>query len=229
VGIPTATKSRPERGFVFLAILLWPCDKPGRARQTARVVPDPMKVLWSEERRAERRLRRRDVYRRGLRPFAVAAWNITKEHNVGSLVRTAHATAATEVVLVGDRDWNVEAARTSELYTTIIHLPDGEAFRDHLAERRWQLVAVELHHRAVSVFEAEYPDRPCFLVGAELGGVPDELVTGAAAVVQIPQWGLVPSLNLAVAGSLVIYDYLAKLHRKGILDRPAGGMVDVEG
>ena len=45
-------------------------------------------------------------------------------------------------------------------------------------------------------------------------------------MVQIPQWGLVPSLNLAVAGSLVVYDYLAKLHREGRLDRPEGGLVD---
>ena len=187
------------------------------------MAPDPRKVLWSEERRAERRSRRRDQYRRGLRPFAVAAWNISKEYNVGSLVRTAHATAAAEVLLVGDRDWNVEAARTSELYTSIIHLADIEAFQAHLEARRWRLVAVELHHGAVSLFDAEYPDRPCFLVGAELGGVPDELLASAAAVVQIPQWGLVPSLNLAVAGSLVVYDYLAKLHRRGLLDQTGWG------
>lgn len=185
--------------------------------------------MWSEQRRAERRSRRRDQYRRGLRPFAVAAWNISKEYNVGSLVRTAHATAAAEVVLVGDRDWNVEAARTSELYTEIVHLGGVEAFRTHLEVRRWRLVAVELHHRATSLFDAEYPDRPCFLVGAELGGVPDELLASAATVVQIPQWGLVPSLNLAVAGSLVVYDYLAKLHRRGLLDRPDGGLEEVEG
>jgi hypothetical protein len=46
------------------------------------------------------------------------------------------------------------------------------------------------------------------LVGAELGGIPEELIAEAATVVQIPQWGLVPSLNLAVAGSIVVYDYL---------------------
>jgi len=192
------------------------------------MAPDPRKVLWSEQRRAERRQRRREEYQQGLRPFAIAAWNITKDYNVGSLVRTAHATAATEVILVGERDWNVEAARTSELYTDIVQLTDISAFRTHIHERRWELVSVELHERAVSLFDADYPSRPCFLVGAELGGVPEELIEGSAAVVQIPQWGLVPSLNLAVAGSLVIYDYLAKLHRAGLLDRPDGGLKRVE-
>jgi tRNA G18 (ribose-2'-O)-methylase SpoU len=182
------------------------------------------RLAW--ERRLERRQRRREEYRRGLRPIAIAAWNITKEHNVGSLVRTAHATAAEEVILVGEREWNVEAARTAELFTTVTQLADIEAFRGHLVSQRWNLVAVELDHRAVSVFDAEYPDRPCFLLGAELGGVPDELLEEARLVVQIPQWGLVPSLNLAVAGSIVLYDCLGKLHREARLERPDGGLID---
>jgi tRNA G18 (ribose-2'-O)-methylase SpoU len=181
-------------------------------------------LAW--ERRLARRERRREEYRKGLRSIAIAAWNITKEHNVGSLVRTAHAAAAAEVVLVGEREWNVEAAKTSELYTTVTQLADTDAFRKHLISRRWNLVAVELDQRAVNVFDAEYPERPCFLLGAELSGVPDELLDEAELVVQIPQWGLVPSLNLAIAGSIVLYDYLGKLHRKARLSRPNGGLVD---
>jgi len=185
-----------------------------------------LKHQLTMQRRLARRRRRLEEYRRGLRPMAIAAWNISKEHNVGSLVRTAHAVAAEEVVLVGEREWNVEAARTAELYTTVTQLTDIEAFRSHLESRRWNLVAVELDHRAVNVFDAEYPDRPCFLLGAELGGVPEELLEASELVVQIPQWGLVPSLNLAVAGSIVLYDYLGKLHRGARLERPDGGLVD---
>jgi tRNA G18 (ribose-2'-O)-methylase SpoU len=184
-----------------------------------------LKHRLAMERRLARRERRREEYRRGLRPMAIAAWQITKEHNVGSLVRTAHAVAAEEVILVGERDWNVEAARTSELYTSIRQLVGLEEFRAHLQAQRWNLVAVELDQRSVSVFDAEYPDRPCFLLGAELGGVPEQLLEQAALVVQIPQWGLVPSLNLAVAGSIIAYDYLAKLNKNGRLARPHGGLV----
>ncbi|MDH3814581.1 MAG: TrmH family RNA methyltransferase [Acidobacteriota bacterium] len=185
-----------------------------------------LKHQLAMERRLARRQRRREEYHRGLRPMAIAAWNITKEHNVGSLVRTAHAAAAAEVVLVGEREWNMEAAKTSELYTTVTQLADIEAFRKHLESRRWNLVAVELDHRAVNLFDAEYPERPCFLLGAEVGGLPGELLDEAEMVVQIPQWGLVPSLNLAIAGSIVVYDYLGKLHGEARLNRPDGGLLD---
>lgn len=187
------------------------------------------KIRFARQRRDARRRRRLEEYRRGLRPMAVAAWDITKEHNVGSLIRTAHAVAAEEVILIGEREWNVEAAKTAELYTRIRFLDGEAAFLRHLAERRFQLVAVELAPRSVSLFEATYPERPCFLLGAERDGVPESLLEAAATVVQIPQWGLVPSLNLAVAGSVVIYDYLAKLHCRGALDRPEGGLVETEG
>jgi len=185
-----------------------------------------LKHQLAMERRLARRQRRREEYRRGLRPMALAAWNISKEHNVGSLVRTAHAAAAEEVILVGERDWNVEAAKTAELYTTVTQLPDIEAFRSYLESRRWSLVAVELDRRAVNLFDAEYPKRPCFLLGAELGGVPEELLEESELVVQIPQWGLVPSLNLAIAGSIVLYDCLGKLYREARLERPNGGLVE---
>ncbi len=152
--------------------------------------------------------------------MAVAAWNISKAYNVGSLIRTAHAAAVEEVILVGERDWNTEAARTAELYTKIVYLPGRDAFLEYIERQRWELVAIELDERSVSVFDAVYPARPCFVLGAELGGIPTDLLDVAALIVQIPQWGLVPCLNVAVAGSIVLYDHLSKLYRRNVLDRP---------
>ncbi|MEN8162964.1 MAG: TrmH family RNA methyltransferase [Acidobacteriota bacterium] len=186
------------------------------------------KVEFDHQRRLDRRDRRRAHYRRGLRSMAIAGWNTTKEHNVGTLVRTAHAAAAEEVILVGDREWNIEAAKTAQDFTDVTFLEDEHAFLDHVRNRGWSLVAVELDSCAVSLFEAEYPENPCFLLGAERDGLPRSLIDAAEIVVQIPQWGLVPCLNLAVAGSIVLYDYLAKQQRKGALDRPEGGLVPEE-
>jgi tRNA (guanosine-2'-O-)-methyltransferase len=43
------------------------------------------------------------------------------------------------------------------------------------------------------------------LLGHERHGVPDELVAGADECVEIPMVGYGASLNVAVAGSLVLY------------------------
>lgn len=157
--------------------------------------------------------------------MAIAGWNTSKEHNVGTLVRTAHAVAAAEVILVGDREWNFEAAKTAQDFTDVTILKDDGAFLEHVRRRGWSIVAVELDDRAVNLFDVEYPENPCFLLGAERDGLPQSLMDAADTIVQIPQWGLVPCLNLAVAGSIVLYDYMAKLREKDLLDRPDGGLV----
>ncbi len=200
-------------------------DDDWEAGHGGEVMPNPAKDQWDHQRRMERQERRRQEYRRGLRPFAIAVWEITKEHNLGSLVRTAHAAAAAEVLLVGGREWDSKPACTSDLFTPVVRLPDMPAFSSHIRERGYSLVAVELHDRAVNLFEAEYPLQPCFLLGTERGGIPEDLLEQADTIIQIPQWGLVPSLNLAIAGSIVVYDFLAKLHHRDQLDRPHGGLV----
>ena len=79
-----------------------------------------LKDEYSHRRRVTRRERRRAHYRAGLRPIAIAGWETSKEHNVGTLVRMAHAAAASEVILIGEKEWNVEAARTAQNYTEIV-------------------------------------------------------------------------------------------------------------
>lgn len=157
------------------------------------------------------RLARIQGYRENRLPFAVAVINMSKEMNIGSLLRTAHAAAAERLILVGETSFNTYAAATTDRWTDIDHLPTPADLVAHAAETGRPLVAIERDPRAVSLFEAVYPPRPIFVLGAEKFGVPPEVLDASALIVEIPQWGLVPSLNVAAAGSVVIYDYLAKL------------------
>ncbi|NUP89533.1 MAG: TrmH family RNA methyltransferase [Candidatus Sumerlaeia bacterium] len=151
------------------------------------------------------------AYRQNLLPFAVAVVNMSKEMNIGSLLRTAHAAAVRELILVGETSYNTYAAATAEKWTPVRCVPAPAEFVAEAQAAGHSLVAVERDPRAISLFEAAYPPRPVFVLGAEKYGVPPEILDASTLIVEIPQWGLVPSLNVAAAGSLVIYDHLAKL------------------
>lgn len=70
----------------------------------------------------------------------------------------------------------------------------------------WRIVAVELADGAVSLPRLEPArQRTVVLLGHESHGVPDEQVQDADACVEIPMVGQGASLNVAVAGSLVLY------------------------
>lgn len=168
------------------------------------------------------RLAKIETYRGNRLPFAVAVINMSKEMNIGSLLRTAHAAAVRELILVGEPSFNTYAAATTDRWTDVSFLETTAELIAHAKEQGMPLVAVEKHARAVPLFEAVYPTRPLFVLGAEKFGVPEDVLDACELIVQIPQWGLVPSLNVAAAGSVVIYDYLAKVcgARTGVATPP---------
>ncbi|MGH2858559.1 MAG: TrmH family RNA methyltransferase [Solirubrobacteraceae bacterium] len=70
----------------------------------------------------------------------------------------------------------------------------------------WQIVAVELAGGAIALPRLEPAERrTVVLLGHESHGIPDEQVEAADLCVEIPMVGRGASLNVAVAGSLVLY------------------------
>ncbi len=70
----------------------------------------------------------------------------------------------------------------------------------------WRIVAVELAEGAIALPRLEPArQRSVILLGHEWHGVPEEQVDAADVCVEIPMVGSGASLNVAVAGSLVLY------------------------
>jgi tRNA (guanosine-2'-O-)-methyltransferase len=73
-------------------------------------------------------------------------------------------------------------------------------------ERGTEIVAVELAEGAVRLADlAPARQRTVVVLGHEHGGVPDDVWDLLDRVVEIPMVGTGSSLNVAVAGSLVLY------------------------
>jgi tRNA (guanosine-2'-O-)-methyltransferase len=70
----------------------------------------------------------------------------------------------------------------------------------------WRIVAVELAEGAIALPRLEPArQRTVILLGHEWHGVPEQQVVDADVCVEIPMVGTGASLNVAVAGSLVLY------------------------
>jgi len=70
----------------------------------------------------------------------------------------------------------------------------------------WWIVAVELAEGAVALPRLEPANRrTVILLGHERHGIPEEQVKAADVCIEIPMVGQGASLNVAVAGSLVLY------------------------
>lgn len=137
--------------------------------------------------------------------FAVGVYHPKTEANVGTLWRTAHLYGAAFVFTVGKR-YHRQSSDTPKtpLHTPLFHYQDVEDLLDHLP---WSapLIGVELDARAIPLTEYRHRERSVYLLGAEDHGLPIDVLDACHDVIQIPCLEA-QSMNVAVAGSLVIYD-----------------------
>ncbi len=163
----------------------------------------------------EEREKKLEEYFSWVHPFAVAVYNISKEFNIGSLLRTVHCAKGKEFFLVGNKSFNTYAAVSSDKWTKVNYYEKPDDFFEYVKNTNYNIVLVEQSDNSKSMFEFEYPENPLFFMGMEKGGLPESIVrNNNYPVLEIPQYGLVHSLNLSCSGSIVIYHYLYKLHKE---------------
>lgn len=162
----------------------------------------------------EERKKKIDEFERWKHPFSVAVYNISKEFNIGSLLRTAHCAKAENFYLIGERSYNTYAAVSSQKWTKINYFETIEEFIEHIKETDFNLVLVDQAEKSQTLFDFEFPEKPLFFLGTEKGGLPEKIINGGYPIIEIPQYGLVQSLNLSCSGSIVIYHYLYKLYKE---------------
>lgn len=140
-------------------------------------------------------------------PFAVLCANVAYDFNLGTIIRTANAFLAREIVIYGNRKADLRGAMGSHVYETIVHVPDADALRRFVASRGYAPVCFEETEDAVPLPEFRWPPDPLLIFGQEGPGVPEELHALAAHRVSIPQHGSIRSLNVGVAAGIAMYDW----------------------
>lgn len=131
--------------------------------------------------------------------------------NVGTLWRSAGNMGAAFIFTVGKR-YPKQASDTIKAWkhTPLFEWADFDDLRQH-APRDCELVAVEMddgHGYAPKMLpEFDHPERAIYLLGAEDRGIPQDVIADCARMVAVPS---TRCLNVAVAGSIVLYDRNAK-------------------
>ena len=136
--------------------------------------------------------------------------------NLGTLIRAADAAGASHVmVTAGSADpWQpkvVRAAAGSLLRLPPLRWPDrsAEAVVSALTARGIPIVAAEAHG-GTNCYTCSWPRRAALVLGNERHG-PSTAFANPAARVTIPVYGRAESLNVAMAGTLLLYAWRQNL------------------
>ncbi len=148
--------------------------------------------------------------------FGIGVEGVSKALNVGTLFRTAHAFGASFVFTLRAQYNRREGANsdTSDTPRSVptYHFADLESFR---LPQGCRLVGIEISDEAIELPSFRHPRQAAYILGAEREGLSAEVQALCDYVVKIPTRF---SVNLGVAGALVMYDRQISLGRHA--DRP---------
>ena len=135
--------------------------------------------------------------------FAVGIYHTKTEANVGTLWRTANLFGASFIFTVGRR-YKKQCSDTmnTPLHVPMFHFSDMEDLGAHRPHDSF-LIGVELIETAIMRPRFSHPERAIYLLGAEDHGLPPEVVAQCNRIIKLPGEY---SMNVAVAGSIVLYD-----------------------
>jgi tRNA G18 (ribose-2'-O)-methylase SpoU len=140
--------------------------------------------------------------------FAVAIENWQHDLNIGTVVRTANAFLAREVVIVGRRRWNRRGAMVTDRYQHIRHVASVGELAGYAAEAGYTVVAVDNLPGAVPLETAQLPRAALLLFGQEGPGLSAEARAAAELVCSIAQFGSTRSINAGVAAGIAMHTWI---------------------
>ena len=141
------------------------------------------------------------------RSFAVAAFNFSYGVNLGVLIRSAEAAGAEAVWIVGRDFYYRPSTKGSDWWVPITVLPSPLACIQKARQEGFSIVALQQGSDTQSLFDLDWPERPLLVVGNEGDGLPDAFLTEADAQIEIPVYGTIDSLNVAMAASVAMYAF----------------------
>jgi tRNA G18 (ribose-2'-O)-methylase SpoU len=141
-------------------------------------------------------------------PFAVAIENWHHDLNIGTVVRTANAFLAREVIVVGNRRWNRRGAMVTDRYQHVRHVASAADLADLAAAAGYVIVAVDNLPGAVPIETFALPARALLLFGQEGTGLTEQARACASAVCSIAQFGSTRSINAGVAAGIAMHAWV---------------------
>jgi tRNA G18 (ribose-2'-O)-methylase SpoU len=140
--------------------------------------------------------------------FAVAIENWRHDLNIGTVVRTANAFLAREVIVVGNRRWNRRGAMVTDRYQHVRHVASPGELAEYAAQAGYEIVAVDNLPGALPLETLALPANALLLFGQEGTGLSPAAREIAARVCSIAQYGSTRSINAGVAAGIAMHAWI---------------------
>ena len=151
-------------------------------------------------------------------PLVVVLDNVRSLSNIGSVFRTSDAFRVEEILLCGISATppNAEIHKTAlgaENSMQWRYFPETLTAIHELKTAGYIIFAIEQAENSISLetLSLEKNSKYAIVLGHEVHGVQQSVINASDGCIEIPQYGTKHSLNVSVAGGIVIWDFFKRL------------------
>ena len=132
-------------------------------------------------------------------------------HNLGAIIRTAHAAGAGAVIIPERRaasitDVVAKAAAGALEYLPVVKVTNINRTLEEMKERGFWIYGLD-ERGQVSYAEVEYASPSVLVLGGEGKGLHEQVRNHCDVLVRIPMAGTISSLNVSVAAGVVLFEW----------------------
>lgn len=150
----------------------------------------------------------------GEHKFILVLDNLQAGFNVPKIFRTAEAFGAHEIHLINVGPFDPAPAKGAFRKVPAKFYDSVEECFAQLKERGYTLFTLEAD-KGTTLYEAKLPDKSAFILGNEDSGISFNYADyPEIECLSIPHFGVTESLNVSIAASIVMYEYISQLNIK---------------
>jgi tRNA G18 (ribose-2'-O)-methylase SpoU len=151
-------------------------------------------------------------------PLVVVLDNVRSMHNVGAIFRTGDAFLIEKIILCGitpqppHREIHKAALGATESVDWSYYESVKEAVLD-LKVLKYEVLGIEQTSNSMMItdFEIDQSKKYALVLGNEVEGISDEILSICDRFLEIPQLGTKHSLNVSVCGGIVMWEFFRKI------------------
>ena len=143
-----------------------------------------------------------------MKNLTVLVEDVNKPHNLSAILRTCDAAGVFEANFISKtnavKTFNSTAQGSQKWVKLNNHENTITAISD-LKNKGFKLYGTALNSESVDYRNFDYSQNTCFVLGAEKWGLSNEIISMVDQSIFIPMRGMVQSLNVSVAASILLF------------------------
>ncbi len=159
--------------------------------------------------------------------LTVLVEDVNKPHNLSAILRTCDAAGVFEANFISKtnsvKTFNSTAQGSQKWVKLNTHESTINAISE-LKNKNFKLYGTTLNNKSMDYRNFDYSENTCFVLGAERWGLSNELISKVDQSIFIPMRGMVQSLNVSVAASILLFEAIRQRKNKGLLPSNGEGL-----